>query len=178
MSRSVCISAVVIGAILWATPLVADLPPYDWGETYQNVVDTGPGEIILSGDRRIVRHAELVGVPVTINYRFRDDELWQVRYLNRALYEDPGRYLDDYDHLKAHLIEHFGEPDETDAVWTNEDLRDRPEYHGQAVQVGFLTLVSGWQASQARVFMTLDNESFRPVQQLVLTDPAVPLEDM
>lgn len=163
----------LVGLLLAASLQAGDaLHAPEWGLSSDAVVEDGPGELILHGDRRVVRHAEVAGIPMTLNYRFDDDRLWQLRYFSRARHDDdPGRYLDDYRHFRARLVERFGQPDDTVEEWTDELLIERPDYHGQAVQVGHLTLMAGWKRAEALILLTLDDESFRPVQQAILTDP-------
>ena len=166
----------MLAGLLVAVSLQAgnDVDAPEWGASIERMAVDGPGELVLRGDRRVVRHADLAGIPMTVNYRFEGDGLWQVRYFSRARHDDhPGRYLDDYRHLRSVFAARFGEPDEVAEEWTDELLIERPEYHGQAVQVGHLTLVAGWDHEEALILLTLDDESFRPVQHAILTDPAV-----
>jgi len=162
--------------LIWVTVPVsaADGSPllgFDWGTARTVVAEEGPGELVIAGSRRVVRHAAVGGIPMTLNYLFDDNGLWQVRYFNRARYDDPVGYVDDYDTLLARLTDMFGEPETERRQWRNDDLRDRPEYHGQAVQVGHLKKMAGWATERAVVLTTLDNESFRPVHKVMLTDP-------
>lgn len=150
----------------------AELPAFSWGETADTVAEEGRGELVLRGERRVVRHAVIAGVPMTLNYRFDTDGLWQVRYFNRARYDDPGHYLRDYDDLRQNLEDRFGEPEKEVTQWRDDQLEQRPEYHGQAVQVGHLQKMAGWKTEQATVLTTLDNESYRPIHETVITDPA------
>lgn len=146
----------------------------EWGASVEAVVEHGPGELVLRGERRVVRHAEVAGIPMTVNYRFDGDQLWQVRYFSRARHDDePARYLEDYRHFRTALAARFGEPDDVVEEWTDELLVERPEYHGQAVQVGHLALAAGWAHEDALILLTLEDESFRPVQQAILTAPDV-----
>lgn len=176
MTRATTPLARFVIAVLAAVPAAAmAFPEFDWGTGPHRVVTAGQGDLVVHGKRRVVRHVDVAGIPMTVNYRFRDGELWQVRYFSRARHEDPGRYLDDHETFRRFLADEFGEPEEVVTEWTDDLLRDRPDYHGQAVQVGHLSLMAGWDTERARVLLTLDNEMFRPVQQAILTDPDVEL---
>jgi|GEM_PF-5202824 len=174
--RRILATWLTLSLLLVAPGAVAsDVLQPQWGAQQASIAADGPGQLVLDGARRVVRHTDVAGIPFTLNYRFEDDRLRQVRLFSRARHADPGRYIDDHFNLEAELTGIYGEPDVADAEWTDDQLMDRPEYHGQAVQVGFLTLVAGWEHADARVFLTLERQSFRPAQRLILTDPEVEL---
>lgn len=158
-----------------ALPAVAaepEWPGFTWGTPQARVAEAGPGELILAGERRVIRHAEIAGIPMTLNYRFDSDGLYQVRYFNRARHAVPGDYLADYDAVLERLVAAFGEPETDEREWRNDALQDQPEHHGRAVQVGHLSLLAGWRSERADVVTRLDNEAFRPLHDVLLTDPA------
>lgn len=142
-----------------------------WGDSRDTVVAALGEKPVLDGPRLLVHHDRYAGTRMTINRRFDEDGLWQIRYFNRELHDDYNRYISDYERIRSHLVEEYGEPDVSRKQWQNDRLKERPDHHGAAIAAGDLVYMSGWDTGRTKILMIMQGEQFRVAHHLIFTDP-------
>lgn len=161
---------------LWllADPAAADgMRGSAWGESLDAAVTSEASDPVLRGSALLVHHDRFADIAMTINRRFDDDGLWQIRYFNRELHADPEPYITDYEAVRDYLSSVWGHPEIDEKRWRNPQLRGQPEHYGKAVAAGQLVYFTGWRTEQAQIYMTLRAEQFRVAHHVVFTDPEV-----
>lgn len=161
----------VVLAVLFLPGVTVALTMDQWGDDQASVRAAAGGELIIDGPRRLIHHGTYAGLPVTVNRRFDDGGLRQVRYFNRAGHRRPAGYIEDFERLRRHLTDAYGEPDLDLREWRSDTLREQPGMDGMALAGGKLVLVAGWETPEARILMTLQREHTAIAHQLVFTDP-------
>lgn len=149
------------------------LPAHDWGDDQESVRSAAPGTLVIDVPGRLIHHGEYAGMPVTVNRRFDDGGLRQVRYFNRAGHASPEDYIRDFERLRRTLVDAHDEPELDVREWRSDALREQPGMEGIALAGGKLVLVAGWNTPDALILMTLQREHTGIAHQLVFTDPAV-----
>jgi len=159
--------------LLAALPAAAEvLRGAQWGESRARVEAREDGEAVLATENLLVHHDTFAGIPFTINHRFRDDALWQIRYFNRSRHAHGLDFIEDFVRLRARLTRAWGEPDIDRRHWHDEAMDGRPVHeHGQLIGARALSYVVGWERDDTRVVMTLRGEKdFRIAHHLILSD--------
>ena len=145
-------------------------PRYPWGAGMEAV--SGQGDLIIETPRRRTLHTQWRGLPVTVNQRFEDGGLYQVRYFNRAGHAEPKAFVRDFRRLRRELEAVYGEPERIVRDWRSERLREQADKEGMALAGGKLSLLVAWETASARLVMTLQREHMALAHQVVVTDPA------
>ncbi|MFO7857998.1 MAG: hypothetical protein R6V11_03665 [Ectothiorhodospiraceae bacterium] len=145
-------------------------PRHPWGADREAL--SGEGDTIIETPGRRTLHAQWRGLPVTVNQRFDDGGLYQVRYFNRAAHADPQAFVRDFRRLRRELEAAYGEPERVVRDWRSERLREQTDMEGMALAGGKLSLLVAWETATARVVMTLRREHMALAHQVVVTDPA------
>lgn len=158
-------------AVLFLPGNTAALAMDQWGDDQASVRAAAGGELVIDGPQRLIHHGTYAGIPVTVNRRFDDGGLRQVRYFNRADHRRPVDYIEDFERLRRHLTDTYGKPDLDLREWRSDALRERPGMDGMALAGGKLFLVAGWETPEALILMTLQREHTAIAHQLVFTDP-------
>lgn len=114
-----------------------ELPPYDLAISYKGKYE---------------------GLDAEIGYLFSEDKLVLGGYAITNRYEDPARYVKDYDRIKGVLTAEFGAPVRDEKIWSSgqEEGEQKPETYGKAVTEGKLILQTAWSTPATQVFLTLE----------------------
>jgi uncharacterized lipoprotein YehR (DUF1307 family) len=115
-----------------------------WGMSRDQVKaseDTTP-----TGDKSdvITFRSELDGIPAIVGYIFDKDKLARAGYLMRSSYEDPEKYIDDYDKVKESMIKIYGPPAQDEMHWKEGEESQDPAVYGKAVCDGRLSFITVW----------------------------------
>jgi uncharacterized lipoprotein YehR (DUF1307 family) len=87
---------------------------------------------------------ELEGIPAIVGYLFDGDKLTRAGYLMRGSYDDPSKYIEDYDKVKESMIKTYGAPAQDEMQWKEgEESQDHAQY-GKAVCDGKLRYTTVW----------------------------------
>lgn len=87
---------------------------------------------------------ELDGIPAIVGYLFDGDKLTRTGYLMHGSYEDPNKYIEDYDKVKESMIKTYGAPAQDEIQWKEgEESQDHAQY-GKAVCDGKLRYTTVW----------------------------------
>ena len=87
---------------------------------------------------------ELDGIPAIVGYLFDGDKLTRAGYLMRGSYDDPNKYIEDYDKVKESMIKTYGAPAQDEMQWKEgEESQDHAQY-GKAVCDGKLRYTTVW----------------------------------
>lgn len=87
---------------------------------------------------------ELDGIPAIVGYLFDGDKLTRAGYLMRGSYDDPNKYIEDYDKVKESMIKTYGAPAQDEIQWKEgEESQDHAQY-GKAVCDGKLRYTTVW----------------------------------
>ena len=156
-----------------ATAAVASTPPEDtWGSSREAVRAQAMESPVLDAPGMLVHHTDYQNTPVTVNRRFNENGLWQVRYFNRSGHDEPAAFLEDYQRWQAQLTEQYGEPERDVRQWRNDTLREQHGMEGMGLAGGQLTLFMAWDTGEVQIVMTLQREHMAMAHQLLFTDPA------
>lgn len=114
-----------------------ELPPYDLAISYKGKYE---------------------GLDAEIGYLFSENKLVLGGYAVTNKYEDPARYVKDYDRIKGVLTAEFGAPVRDEKIWSTgqEEGEQKPETYGKAVTEGKLILQTAWSTPATQVFLTLE----------------------
>lgn len=172
MARLTLPCSAALGLAL-ATSAIANTPSGDgWGSSQEHVRAQAVETPVLDAPGRLVHHTHYQDTPVTLNRRFGDDGLWQVRYFNRSVHDEPAAFLTDYQRWQARLTEQYGEPERDVREWRNDSLKEQGGMEGMGLAGGHLTLFTAWETDEAMIVMTLQREHMAMAHQLLFTDPA------
>jgi hypothetical protein len=137
-----------------------DLRKVTWGYTKEQVKASetdAPEED--SGDA-IAYRTTFAGLDCTVRYEFVDSTLVRAKYIVREQHADKNEYIIDYATLKSQLTEKVGRPGvDLDEQWKSDLYRDAPKNFGNAVSVGHLYYLSGWQLPKTTINLMLSGEN-------------------
>lgn len=168
---------IAIIALLLLTACTTTPPPppetrtFAWGTSRDEVLAAEPEEPVIAPADRIVYHIDRAGIPLTLSYRFGADGLEATHWFNRSAYDDNNRYIDDYERLKADLIDRHGMPRLDRMAWRNRMLADEPARYGDAVAAGHLVYYSEWRTKQGKIVMALRNDRLQVAHEVVYKRP-------
>lgn len=128
----------------------------------ENSVPTGEGPV-PPYDFALTYNGKFGELDAEIGYMFTDDKLVLGGYAVTAQYDDPARYVKNYETVKAMLTEEYGAPALEDAYWKDEASQTGPEGYGKAVSEGALLLQAAWREPGTEIFLTLEGKSGRTV---------------
>jgi hypothetical protein len=87
---------------------------------------------------------ELDGIPAIVGYLFDGDKLTRAGYLMRGSYDDPNKYIEDYDKVKESMIKTYGAPAQDEMHWKEGEESQDPAQYGKAVCDGKLRYTTVW----------------------------------
>jgi len=87
---------------------------------------------------------DIDGIPAIVGYLFDGDKLTRAGYLMRGSYDDPNKYIEDYDKVKESMIETYGAPAQDEMHWMEEQGSQDPAQYGKAVCDGKLRYTTAW----------------------------------
>ena len=150
-----------------ATVAVADLPETAsasggrtfrdtrWGMSKEEVLVAEGKDRHLSGPNHFRYYRNVLGMDVSVAYYFEEDYLVKARYVFEEAYEDPSKYIDDFQTVKGKLTEKYGTPAEDTLAWRDESLNPDASKLGQALKLGQVTLVSRWTSPESKIVSNL-----------------------
>lgn len=129
-----------------------------WGMNREEVKAT-------EGTQPTVVRAELItymsafdGLTAIVGYMFDGDKLVQAGYLVLNSYEDPGKYIADYDKVKERLTKDYGSPAQDNMEWYPGQEGSDPSKYGESVCTGKLRYATVWFDARTMIRETLDGK--------------------
>jgi len=154
--------------ILFAISLCAqsgNFRAYAWGAAKEDIVkaegsSSTPGKT-PAGLETLAFKGEAGGMECIIGYFFAEGILVQGRYIFTGEHSNRTLYIDDYNKVKASLIEKYGKPKSDDIIWRDNLYKDEPSEWGMAIAVGHLAYGAKWVLSDTEINLQLfgDNHS-------------------
>lgn len=130
-----------------------------WGMSKPEVKSTETGEIILEKDDMIVYKGGLAGLFCNVFYFFDQNKLVKGKYHFTEQHENKNDHIAEFQTLKTHLIETYGQPVDEKIVWKKETHKQDREKRGLAVSLGHLTYSAGFQAPDTDINLLLSGEN-------------------
>lgn len=167
----------LIGALLLLSACATTEPPapetrtFAWGTARAEVLAAEPSKPIVAPPDRLVYHVRRAGVPFTLTYRFGAEGLRSTSFFNRAAHDDDNQYIEDFERLKAELIERHGLPRIDRMAWRNRMLADQPERYGDAIAAGHLVYFAQWRTERGDIVMALRGERLQVAHEITYLRP-------
>jgi len=115
-----------------------------WGMTRDQVKAAEGSQPTGEKTEVVTYRDELEGIPVIVGYIFDGEKLVKAGYLMRGKYEDPNKYIDDYNKIKESMISVYGAPAQDELQWKEGEESQDPAQFGKAVCDGKLTYFTIW----------------------------------
>ncbi|CAG7648966.1 copper amine oxidase N-terminal domain-containing protein [Paenibacillus allorhizosphaerae] len=97
------------------------------------------------------------GQKTLLSYDFKDNQLQSAMYTISEKYIKHISYVNEYDHIKDMLTEHYGPSDFESAKWNNDLYRKDKGQWEQAVALNHVRFTTYWDTRTVSVMLTLDN---------------------
>lgn len=143
-----------------------------WGDSMSEVRSTESAELLTATDSRLIYMGQVAGIQMAIFYKFVDGGLVEAGYVNEEQHTVERAYIEDYQKLKALLMEKYGEPYIDKRVWKNAMYRDDPANWGTAVAMGHLQYLVEWRTEDTKIVMELTGEDFEVEHGLLYSELA------
>ena len=115
-----------------------------WGMSHDQVKASEGSKPTGENPDVITYRDELDGIPAIVGYLFDGEKLTRAGYLMRGSYEDPNKYIKDYDKVKESMIKAYGAPAQDEMHWMEEQESQDPAQYGKAVCDGKLRYTTVW----------------------------------
>lgn len=115
-----------------------------WGMTRDQVKAAEDSQLTGEKTEVVTYRDEFEGIPVIVGYMFDGEKLTRAGYLMRGTYEDPNKYIDDYNKIKESMIKVYGAPARDELQWKEGEESQDPAQFGKAVCDGKLTYFTIW----------------------------------
>lgn len=99
------------------------------------------------------------GLPAMFGYTFHNGALDSFTCSLVAIHEDLNLYINDYQTVKAALVEQYGPAYYDTESWQDSQYKDSPDQYGAAVRCGALTYNAAWLLNDAQFQLTLRGEN-------------------
>ena len=156
----------VLTACATTEPPPPDTRTFARGTPRAEVLAAEPSEPIIATADRLVYHVRRAGVPFTLTYRLAPEGVRSTSFFNRAAHDDNNRYIEDFEALKAELIERHGLPRVDRMAWRNRMLADQPARYGDAVAAGHLVYFARWRTGRGEIVMALRGERLQVAHEI------------
>ncbi len=127
-----------------------------WGITLDEVKFSETGTPYEEKDNLILYKDQFEDIDSTLGYIFEDGKLVKAGYLFYENYEQPDKYIEDYERVKGVLIDNLGAPVLDEVKWTDEEQIDQADPTGKAVCEGEIIYRSQWVSEDSVVTMHLE----------------------
>jgi hypothetical protein len=100
-------------------------------------------------------------MPCIVTYEFVENQLDGAGYyISGKRHTNENSYLDDYETIKALLLEKYGDPISDTTDWKNPLYRSDPSHYGFAVSVGHLSRSALWSTPRTRLGVTITGDNY------------------
>lgn len=93
-------------------------------------------------------------------YIFADDKLVEGRYRFIEKHTNNNQYIEDFNVIKASLVEKYGKPKSDETIWYNNLYKSDPNEWGFAVSLGHLAFQAVWQTANTKILLQLQGDNY------------------
>jgi len=191
------VAATVVSSLALAQPKPADFRRTAWGMTKAQVLASEskkPAAVTESNGEVIVRYDSVPFAPgghgppgrldSQVVYIFARDRLVRAKYLFPAEHNDANDFIGDYKTIEPVLMEQYGKPADTRAIWEDDSTQLEPKSYldqdraspanilasdasvGLAVSLGHLRLYTQWDTARTKILHALAGQNHRITHQI------------
>lgn len=133
-----------------------------WGMSKSEVKQNENASIIEETDETLQYMTNLDNDKVTLVYSFVDDKLISALYFFNNSYQNPNKYIYDYERINSFLKRKYGKTSNQldEQEWSNTLFKNDPENWGLAVSIGQLVYVNYWSKESTQIIHMLTGENY------------------
>ncbi|TCL61775.1 hypothetical protein EDC14_10328 [Hydrogenispora ethanolica] len=138
----ILLCGLIIGSA--ASGKASDFRGNRWGGSMKQVAQQERAELEFRDDQSLFYRTRVAGLNCYLIYQFDRNQLYQAGYIIPPRNRNLNGCFQDYQKLLRYLVADYGEPQENQALWSDNALRDQPEKYGMAVSLGHLARQAIW----------------------------------
>ena len=149
----------------WEYVEVDDQGEYDfrrtnWGMSIEDVKQAEDEDIVNEENNSLLYQSSIAGMDAFLCYVFVGRQLVRTSYIIIMRHVNDNAYIDDYYTLLSLLKKKYGEPDDEQIVWKNNNWRNDSDMWGHAIKQGHLLYQSIWKTERTEILLTLSSEDY------------------
>ena len=94
-------------------------------------------------------------------YYFVNDKLWKGVYIFSETHTNKNKYIEDYLSITKILKKKYGDPTETDVLWSNDLYKNDYSDWGFSVSMGYTTFYSQWKTENTSISIILSGNNYK-----------------